>query len=123
MVQKINQLSMHLTHPLRYTKNTFLVAHDKVADIATGKFIEAFNLLDNYISTLCKFESTMGTISSCPLLQADNLKHAKPKLDYPPKCFPDHHLTITPSMLSPLPLHPQQMTSLAASSSQVGLMR
>ena len=119
----IDQLSILLTHPLWHTKNTLLVAQDKVVDIASDKFIEAFDLLKDCASTLRKFESDTGTILSCPLLQADNLKHAKPKLDYPPKCFPDHHLTITPSMLSPLPLHPQQMTSLAASSSQVGLMR
>ena len=80
-VQMIDQLSILLTHPLRHTKNTFLVASDRVAEIATDKFIEAFDLLDDCTSTLRKFESGTGTIPPCPLLLADEAKAAKAKAD------------------------------------------
>ena len=53
--------------------------------ITSDKFIEAFELLGDCVSTLCKFECSMGTIPSCPLLQADKAKTAKSKLDKAPK--------------------------------------
>ena len=81
VVQMLDQLSILLTHPLRHTKNASLVAQGNIADIATDKFIEAFDLLDDCVSTLRKFESGTGTIPSCPLLQADDLKQAKSKQD------------------------------------------
>lgn len=52
VIQMINQLSILLMHPLRYTKNTLLGAKDKVVDIATDKFIEAFDLLNDCITTI-----------------------------------------------------------------------
>ena len=81
VVQMIDQLSILLTHPLRHTKNASLVAHGDISGIATDKFVEAFDLLDDCVSTLRKFESGTGTIPSCPLLQSDDLKQAKSKLD------------------------------------------
>jgi hypothetical protein len=84
-VQMLDQLSILLTHPLRYAKNTFLVANDRLPEVASDKFTEAFELLDDCVSTLRKFESGTGTIPSCPLLQADEAKVAKAKLDRTPK--------------------------------------
>ncbi len=81
VVQMLNQLSILLKYPLWHTKNAFLVAQDKTGNIATDKFIKAFELLDDCISTLCKFESGTGTILSCSLLQAEDLKQAKSKQD------------------------------------------
>ncbi|KAL3803843.1 hypothetical protein HJC23_004005 [Cyclotella cryptica] len=80
-VQMLDQLSILLTHPLRHTKNTYLLANDRIAEIATDKFVEAFELLDNCVSMLRKFECGTGTIPSCPLLQADEAKTTKSKLD------------------------------------------
>jgi len=92
VVQMLDQLSILLTHPFRHTKNASLVAQDNINDIATNKFIEAFDLLDNCVSTLCKFKSGTGTIPSCPLLQADKLKQAKSKLDQLKRAAPvDNH--------------------------------
>jgi hypothetical protein len=42
------------------------------------------------VSTLCKFKSGTGTIPSCPLLQADEAKAAKAKLDKMPKHTTGH---------------------------------
>ena len=81
VVQMLDQLSILLTHPLGHTKNASLMAQGNITDIATDKFIKAFDLLDDCISTLRKFKSGTGTIPSCPLLQADELKQAKSKLD------------------------------------------
>jgi hypothetical protein len=63
-VQMLDQLSILLTHPLRYAKNAFIVANDRLSEVASDKFAEAFKL----VSTLRKFESGTGTIPSCPLL-------------------------------------------------------
>ena len=84
-VQMLDQLSILLTHPLRYAKNAFLVTNDRLSEVASDKFVEAFELLDDCVSTLRKFESGTGTIPSCPLLQADEAKVAKAKLDKMPK--------------------------------------
>ena len=73
----INQLSVLLTHPLCHTKNTFLVGNDRISGIAMDKFRETFDLLDDCISTLHKFECGKDTISMCPLLQVDKSKQAK----------------------------------------------
>jgi hypothetical protein len=89
-VQMLDQLSILLTHPLRHAKNTFLVANDRLSEVASDKVIEAFNLLDDCVSTLCKFESGTGTIPSYPLLQADEAKAAKVMLDKVPKCTAGH---------------------------------
>ena len=74
--QMLDQLSNLLMHPLWHTKNASLVAHGNISDITTDKLIEAFKLLDGCISTLCKFESGTGTIPSCPVLHAEDLKQA-----------------------------------------------
>jgi hypothetical protein len=84
-VQMLDQLSTLLTHPLRHTKNTFLLTSGKLHEIASDKFHEAFELLDDHISTLRKFECDTGTISSCPLVMADEAKAAKAKVDKAPK--------------------------------------
>jgi hypothetical protein len=81
----LDQLSILLTHPLRQTKNTYLLASNRLSEIATDKYIKAFKLLDNCISILRKFECGTGTISSCPLLQADEAKITKAKLEKAPK--------------------------------------
>jgi hypothetical protein len=80
-VQMLDQLSILLTHPLRHTKNLYLLTNDRISEIATDKFTEAFELLEDCVSTLRKFECGTGTIPSCPLLQADEAKAAKAKLD------------------------------------------
>jgi hypothetical protein len=38
----LDQLSILLTHPLRQTKNTYLLANDRLPEIASDKYIEAF---------------------------------------------------------------------------------
>jgi hypothetical protein len=92
-VQMLDQLSILITHPLHYTKNAFLVTNDRLSEMTSDKFIEAFELLDNCVSTLHKFKSGTGTIPSCLLLQADEAKAAKAKLDKTPKrtASLDHH--------------------------------
>jgi hypothetical protein len=84
-VQMLDQLSILLTHPLRYAKNTFLVTNDRLPEVASDKFVEAFELLDDCVSTLCKFKRGTGTIPSCPLLQTDEAKAAKAKMEKTPK--------------------------------------
>jgi hypothetical protein len=84
-VQMLDQLSILITHPLRHTKNTFLLASGKLHEIASDKFTEAFELLDDCVSTLRKFECGTGTIPSCPLLMADEAKTARSKIDKAPK--------------------------------------
>jgi hypothetical protein len=91
MVQMLDQLSILLTHPLRHAKNAFLVANDRLSEVASDKFVEAFELLDDCMSTLRKFKSGTGTIPSCPLLQADKTKAAKVKLDKVPKRTAGHN--------------------------------
>ena len=66
-----NQPIILLTPPLQHSKNAFLLANDRLCEVATNKFHKAFELLDNCISTLQKFECCTGTIPSCPLLQAE----------------------------------------------------
>jgi hypothetical protein len=85
-VQMLNQLSILITHPLRHTKNTFLLASGKIHEIAADKFNEAFELLDDCVSTLRKFECGTGTIPSCPLLMADEARAARSKANKTPKC-------------------------------------
>jgi hypothetical protein len=46
-VQMLDQLSILSTHPLHHMKKTFLLANDGLNHITTGKFVEAFELLDN----------------------------------------------------------------------------
>ena len=70
----LDQLIILLTNPLRHTKNTFLLTSGKLHEITSDKFHKAFKLLDNCISTLRKSECGTGTISSCPLLMADESK-------------------------------------------------
>lgn len=86
VIQMVDQLSILLTHPLCYTKNTFLIANDRAHDIATNKFQEAFDLFDDHISILCKFKCGTDMISSCPLLQVDKLKYPKTKHNKLLKC-------------------------------------
>jgi len=85
-IEMLDQLSILLTHPLRHTKNTFLLASGKLHEITSDKFHEAFELLDDCVSTLCKFECGTSTIPSCPLLMADEAKAAKAKVDKASKC-------------------------------------
>jgi hypothetical protein len=85
MVQMLDQLSILLTHLLRHAKNAFLVATDRLSEVTLDKFVEAFELLDDCMSTLRKFKSGTGTIPSCPLLQADEAKATKAKLNKVPK--------------------------------------
>jgi hypothetical protein len=85
-VQMLDQLSILLTHQLCQTKNTYLLANDRLSDIATDKYVEAFELLYDCVSILQKFECGTGTIPSCPLLQADKAKLVKAKLEKAPKC-------------------------------------
>jgi hypothetical protein len=85
-VQMLDQLSILLPHPLHYPKNTFLVTNDRLSEVASDKFVKAFKLLVDCVSTLRKFESGTGTIPSCPLLQADEAKAAKAKMEKTPKC-------------------------------------
>jgi hypothetical protein len=87
-VQMLDQLSILLTLPLCHTKNTFLLASGKLHEIASDKFHKAFELLDDCVSTLQKFEWGTGMIPSCPLLMADEAKAAKAKVDKAPKCNP-----------------------------------
>ena len=75
----LDQLSILLTHPLRHTKNTFLLTSGKLHEIASDKFHEAFELLDDCVSLLRKFECGTGTIPSWPLLMADEVKAARAK--------------------------------------------
>ena len=77
----LNQLSILLTHPLHHTKNKFLLASGKLHEIATDKFHDAFKLLNDCISTLQKFECGMGIMPSFPLIQADEAKAARTKLN------------------------------------------
>jgi hypothetical protein len=84
-VQMLDQLSILLTHPFCQTKNTYLLANDRLSEIASDKYVEAFELLDDCVGILRKFECGTGTIPSCPLLQADEAKVAKAKLDKAPK--------------------------------------
>jgi hypothetical protein len=84
-VKMLDQLSILLTHPLRHVKNAFLVANDRLLEVATDKLIEAFELLGDCVSTLRKFECGTGTIPSCPLVKANEAKAAKAKLDKAPK--------------------------------------
>ena len=81
----IDQLSILLMHPLRHTNNAFLLSNDRLAKITTNKIREAFELLDNCVSTLRKFECSTGTIPSCPLFQADEAKTVRAKLNKTPK--------------------------------------
>jgi hypothetical protein len=92
-VQMLDPLSILLTHLLRYAKNAFLVTNNRLPEVASDKFAEAFELLNDCVSTLRKFESGTGTIPSCPLLQADKAKAAKAKMDKLPKrpTGLDHH--------------------------------
>jgi hypothetical protein len=76
----LDQLSILLTHLLRHLKNTFLLTHDRLHEVATNKFHEAFELLDNCISTLCKFKCGTDAILSFPLLQADEAMAKKTRL-------------------------------------------
>jgi hypothetical protein len=76
----LDELSILLTHHLRFEKNTFLVTNNRLSEVASDKFVEAFELLNDCMSTLRKFKSGTGTIPSCPLLQADEAKVAKAKL-------------------------------------------
>jgi hypothetical protein len=89
-VQMLDQLSILLTHPLCHAKNAFLVAKKKLSEVAPDKFLEAFELLNNCVSTLHKFKSGTGPIPSCPLLQADKIKGTKAKLDKAPKHSAGH---------------------------------
>jgi hypothetical protein len=77
----LDQLSILLTHPLHHTKNTLLLASGKLHKIASDKFLKAFKLLDDCISTLRKFKCGTCTILSCPLLMADEAKTARAKGD------------------------------------------
>jgi hypothetical protein len=90
MVQMLDQLSILLTHPLRHAKNAFLVANDRLSEVASDKFVEAFELLDDCVSTLRKFECGTGAILSCPLLQADEAKATKAKRNKVPKHTAGH---------------------------------
>jgi hypothetical protein len=87
----LNQLSILLTHPLCHAKNAFFAANNRLSEVASDKFVEAFELLDNCVSTLHQFESGTGTIPSCPLLQADEAKTTKAKLDKAPKHTASHN--------------------------------
>jgi hypothetical protein len=90
MVQMLDQLSILLTHPLCHAKNPLLIANNRLSNVTSDKFIETFELLNDCVSTLCKFESGTGTIPSCPLLQADEAKATKAKLDKAPKRTASH---------------------------------
>jgi hypothetical protein len=103
IVQMIDQLSILLTHLLQHTKN-FLLANGYLDEITTDKFHKAFELLNDCISTLCKFECGTGTIPSCPLLQSDEAKAAKAKL----------HKASTTSAPSPAPLKPNQIPHISS---------
>jgi hypothetical protein len=89
-VQMLDQLSILLTHPLCHAKNAFLVANDRLPKVALDKFAESFELLDDCVSTLCKFESGTGTIPFCPLLQANEAKAARAKVKKVPKHTAGH---------------------------------
>lgn len=91
----LNELGILLTHFLCYAKNAFLVVQDKMGKISTNTFIEAFNLLDNHISTLhsskwCMHHTILSTL-------VDDLKQAKTKQDCqtkhsaPINIHPAHH--------------------------------
>jgi hypothetical protein len=91
MVQMLNQLSILLTHPLCHAKNAFLISNDRLSNVTSDKFVAAFELLDDIISTLGKFECGTVTIPSCPILQANEAKAAKAKLDKAPKHTAGHN--------------------------------
>jgi hypothetical protein len=84
-IQMLDQLSILLIHPLRHTKNTFLLTSGKLHKIATDKFHKAFALLDDCVSTLRKFEYGTGMIPSCPLFMNNKAKAAKAKAAKAPK--------------------------------------
>jgi len=86
-IQILDQLSILLMHPLCHMKNAFHLGNDRLNKIATDKFHEAFELLNNCISTLRKFECGTRTIPSCPLLQANEARTTTAKLDKAPKCL------------------------------------
>lgn len=77
----IDQLSILLMHPLCHTKNDFLLSNDRLTEIAMDKIRKAFELLNDCVSPLHKFECGTVTIPSCPLLQADEAKAARTKLN------------------------------------------
>ena len=81
----LDQLSILLTHPLHHTKYIYLLASGKLREIASDKLHKAFELLDDCVSTLWKFECGTGMIPSCPLLMADEAKAAWAKGDKAPK--------------------------------------
>jgi hypothetical protein len=85
-IQMVDQLSILLTHTFRHTKNTFLLATRWLRKITSNKHQEAFELLNDCVSMLRKFECSTGTIQSCPLLQANEAKATKAKHDKTPKC-------------------------------------
>jgi hypothetical protein len=93
MVQMLDQLSILLTHPRHYAKNAFLVTNDRLSEVASDKFLNAFELINNCVSMLRKFECGTGPIPSCPLLQANEGKAAKAKLDKDPKHTAGHDHT------------------------------
>jgi hypothetical protein len=82
-IKMIDQLSILLMHPLHHTKNAFLLSNDRLAKITTDKIREAFELLDNCVSTLLKFECGTGTIPSCPLLKLMRPRQRGPNLIRP----------------------------------------
>ena len=51
-VQMLDQLSILLTHPLRQTKNTYLLANGRLSEIAPDKYVEAFELLNDCVGIL-----------------------------------------------------------------------
>ena len=81
----LDQLSILLTHLLCHTKNTFILANVRLHKVTTDKFQEAFELLNDCISTFCTLECGTGTIPSCLTLQAKEAKATKSKLDKVPK--------------------------------------
>jgi hypothetical protein len=123
----LNQLSILLTHPLHLTKNTFLIANERLSEVATDKFVEAFELLNNCIGTLCKFKCGTDMILSCPLLQAFKAKAAKAKLNrHPSAPQAMTHPVLASSLLTPsanelehqVTLHRPPMTSPVLSYTQ-----
>jgi hypothetical protein len=80
-VQMLDQLSILLTHLLWHTKNTYLLTKNRFQEVATDKFVKAYKLFDKCVRTLHKFVYGTDTIPSCPLLQADEAKATKAKLD------------------------------------------
>ena len=125
VLQMVDQLSILLTYPLHHTKNVFLPASGRMGEIASNKYHEVFEFLDDCTSTLHKFKCGTGTIPSCSILQDDEtMGQPGPSLtrlpEQPAPTSPEEASSLpTPSTSTPakLPIPPSLPTTFQGPSS------